>query len=115
MALKRYAATSVATGGASTITFNNTTIQMVNVLTVPASNECAVVNFTLNGGASGGLVAIGIYRNSELLDQIQLSVAAGDSVFVETKEFLEAGDVLRFGASNAGVTLAVSCDVSAIA
>lgn len=115
MALKRYAATSVATGGTSTITYDGSTIQMVNALTVPSGSECAVVNFTLNGGANGGLAVIAVYRDSAILDQVQVSIAPGDSIFVETKEFLEAGDVLRFGASNAGVTLAVSCDVSAIA
>lgn len=115
MALKRYAATSVASGGESTIVYDGQTVQMVNVLTVPAGKDCAALNYTFNGGADGGLVVVAVYRNSAVLDQTQLSIAPGDSVFMETKEFLEAGDVLRFGASNAGVTLAVSCDVSAVA
>lgn len=115
MALKRYAATSVASGGDSTISYDGKTVQMVTVLTVPAFSECAMVNYTFNGGASGGLVIVAVYRSSSVLDQIQLSLSPGDSVFMEVKEFMEAGDVLRFGCTGAGATMAVSCDVSAVA
>ena len=115
MALKRYAATSVTSGGASTITVNGETIQMVNVFTVPSSSEGAIVNYTINGGTNGGVAVIAVYRSSSLLDKIELSIGPSDCVSVATKEFLEAGDVLRFGSDAAGLTIAVSCDVSATA
>ncbi len=111
MALKHYIKTSASSGGDTTITVNSTTYQVFNIQTVAASHELAVVNIRITS-TDGGEVHLLTYRSNNVVANVAFTIAANDVVYIDGKEFYEAGDTLAMYATDAGVTVEVFADYS---
>jgi hypothetical protein len=110
--LKRYTANSVAENGDTTFVLGEDTLQMKTLLAVPAGQEAAVVTIDIQNGASAADVAVTVARSGAVVSKMLFTLAANDFITIDSKEFLQAGDILAFGASAAGVNCSVSCDLS---
>ena len=112
--LKRYTATSVTASGDATYTIGETNLQMKTLVTVPSGKECAIVGIDIQNGGTAASVALTFSRSGAVVSAMHFTLAAYDFIAIDSKEFLEAGDTIAFGASVAGLLCAVSCDVSDI-
>ena len=110
--LKRYTASSVVSNGDATYALDVNTIQMKAILTVPAGKECAIVTMDFQNVASTANVVVTVTRSGSVVSAMVFTLTAYDFITIDSKEFLEAGDVLAFGSSEEGVRCSVSCDVS---
>jgi len=110
--LKRYTATSVTASGDATYTVGETTFQMKTLITVPSGKECAIVGIDIQNGGAAANVAITVSRSGSVISAMHFTLAAHDFISIDSKEFLEAGDTIAFGATAAGLLCAVSCDLS---
>ena len=110
--LKRHTATSVTANGDATYALGEATIQMKTLLTVPNGKECAVVTLDIQNVGSSANVVVTVTRSGAVVSAMLFTLSANDFITIDSKEFLEAGDTLAFGASVAGLVCSVSCDVS---
>lgn len=113
MALKHLIATSASTGGDSTITVDGTTYQVFNLQVVAAGYELAVVTTRISGGENGGEVHLLTKRSGNVVADVAYSIAASDVVYIDCKEFYEAGDTVAMYATGNGVTVELFADYSA--
>lgn len=113
--LKHLIKTSASSGGDTTITVDSTTYQVFELQTVASGSSLAVFNIRITGGGNGGEVHLLTYRSSNVVADAGFSIAANDVVYLDGKEFYEAGDTLAMYATDAGVTVEVFADYSAIA
>ncbi len=110
--LKRYTATSVTASGDTTYTVGENTLQMKTLVTVPSGKECAIVGIDIQNGGTAASVAVTVSRSGTVVSAMHFTLVAYDFISIDSKEFLEAGDTISFGATAAGLLCAVSCDIS---
>lgn len=114
MALKHYAATTATSGGTS-ITVNGDTYHAITLATVASGYELAVCSTRINGGANGGEVYIEVVKNSSTVGTVVYSVAANDVIYIDAKEFYEAGESIRIYSLVEGICVELFADYSAVA
>ena len=110
MALKRFVATVSTANTEETIHISST-----SPYGVETGYELAVVGTRLSGGTNGGDLSLLLYRNNTKVSEIKFSLAANDVVMIDSKDFYEAGDVLKIEGSAAGLSVELSADYSATA
>ena len=106
--LKRYTATSVTASGDTTYTVGENTLQMKTLVTVPSGK----VGIDIQNGGTAASVAVTVSRSGNVVSAMHFTLVAYDFISIDSKEFLEAGDTISFGATAAGLLCAVSCDLS---
>ena len=113
--LKHLIKTSASSGGDTTITVDGTTYQVFYLQVVASDNSLAVFNIRITGGSTGGEVHLLTYRSNNVVADAGFSISADDVVYLDGKEFYEAGDTLAMYATEAGITVEVFGDYSATA
>ena len=109
MALKHYIATTVANAE------TDIPISSESSHEVEMDYELAIVTMRISGGANGGDLYFRVYRNESSTwtkkAELPFSIAAEEVVVIDSKDFYEAGDVLRI-AGDPGITVELSADYS---
>lgn len=99
--LKHYKVLASGTGD-TTITVSGTTYQVYNLVTVPSGYELAITGTRITGGDSGGEVHF-IITSGVTSFYVGYSVAAGDVLLIDQKEFYEAGEVVKVYTNDVGI------------
>ena len=86
-----------------------------SIVTVAENYELAVVSMRITGGTTGGDVNFIVYRGGNKMIDIKMSIAANDTVLIDSKDFYEAGDTLKMKASAVGMAIELSADYSPVA
>ena len=112
MALNHYIQTSASSEGDRTITVGGSTYQVFDIQEVDTGYELAVVTTRITGGATGGEVHLLTYRGNSVAADVPFTIGPGEVIYINSKEFYEAGDTLSMYATEVGVTVEVFADYS---
>lgn len=111
--LKRFSYTSDTQDASATkAVINSIELTLSTVLTVPLDSECAVVTIDIQNSEQLANIIIRVVRNRVPISNMLYSLTAWNNMVLDSKEFLEGGDILLVGADVDDVMFSVSCDIS---